>query len=145
MRLAVCPLLALLAVAAPLPAAQAQQAGGGAARWRVGDELVGTRWRAQTIKGVPVADPSQATIEFLPGDHVRGQAACNRYVGPFATRGDRITLGPLRVSRLDCGDRTPLLEALITELRRANRVVLSPGRLELQPSRGPASVFLASP
>jgi heat shock protein HslJ len=144
MRLSVCLLLALLAVADPSPAARAQQVDG-AARWRVGDELVGTRWRAQTIKGVPVADPSQATIEFLPGDHVRGQAACNRYVGPFATRSDRITLGPLRVSRLDCGDQTPLLVALITELRRANRVVLSPDRLELQPSTGPASVFLASP
>ena len=142
MRLPLGPLLVLLLAVAHAPSAQAQQTRD---RWRIGDDLVGTRWQARSIKGVPVADPSRATLEFLPGDHVRGQAGCNRYVGPFATRSDRITLGPLRLSRLDCDDQTSLAKELITELQRANRVLLSPERLELQPSTGPASVFLASP
>ena len=113
-----------------------------APRWRVGDELVGTSWRAETIRGEPVPDPQAATIDFLPGDHVRGQAGCNRYVGPFATRSDRITIGPLRVSRLKCGEGTRLQQAFIDMLHRASRVVLAEDRLELQPTEGPASRFV---
>ena len=56
--------------------------------WRIGDDLAGTRWQAQAIKGVPVAEPGSVTLEFIPGEHVRGQAACNRFVGPYASRGD---------------------------------------------------------
>jgi heat shock protein HslJ len=138
------PLLAaLLALTVSVPAS-AQPAR--TPTWRIGDDLAGTRWRAESIKGVPVADPSEATLEFIPGDHVRGQAACNRFVGPYASRSDRINLGPLRVSRLDCGDDGEALQnALIVELRRANRVVLTKDRLELLPSRGPATVFARSP
>ena len=70
---------------------------------RIGDELVGTRWQAQSIDGQPVPDPALMTIDFLPGgDQVRGQAGCNRFVGPFASRADKVTLGILRQSRLPC-------------------------------------------
>lgn len=115
-----------------------------APRWRVGDELIGTSWRAETIRGEPVADPGSATIEFLPGDHVRGQVACNRYVGPFATRSDRITFGPLRVSRLKCGTDARLQTVFLDTLHRASRVVLTEDRLELHPLQGPPSRFVRS-
>jgi heat shock protein HslJ len=69
---------------------------------RIGDKLIGTKWQAQAIDGRAVATPADMTIDFLQGDHVRGQAGCNRFVGPFASRGDRITLGILRQSRQKC-------------------------------------------
>lgn len=114
--------------------------------WRIGDDLAGTRWQAQAIKGVPVAEPGSVTLEFIPGEHVRGQAACNRFVGPYASRDDHINLGPLRLSRLDCGpEGNELAQAVIVELRRANKAILTKDRLELLPSRGPASVFVRVP
>ena len=66
---------------------------------RVGDRLVGSKWQAQSLQGEPVENPAGATIDFLPGDQVRGQAGCGRFVGPFSTRMDRIVIGPLRPSR----------------------------------------------
>ena len=43
------------------------------------------------------------TIDFLRGgDQVRGQAGCNRFVGPFASRGDKVTMGIPRQSRAEC-------------------------------------------
>lgn len=119
----------------------AQEAAG--PRWRIGDDLAGTRWRAESIRGVPVADPASATLEFILGDHVRGQAACNRFVGPYASRGNRLNLGPLRLSRLNCSpEGNELAASLVSELRRASRVVLTDDRLELAPSSGPATVVL---
>ena len=50
-----------------------------------------------------VADPSALTLEFLAsGDAVRGQAGCNSFIGPFASRGDKVTIGLLQQSRLKC-------------------------------------------
>jgi heat shock protein HslJ len=138
MRLSFCLFLLLLAV----PVLAQEQPAPDAPRWRIGDDLVGTSWRAETIRGEPVADPSTATIDFLPGDHVRGQVACNRYVGPFASRADRVTFGPLRVSRLKCGSAAPLQMTFLDMLQRASRAVLVEDRLELQPVQGPSSRFV---
>ena len=133
-------IIALLAGLLALPgAARAENT----PSWRIGDDLAGTRWQAQSLKGMPVAEPGSVTLEFIPGDQVRGQAACNRFVGPYASRDDRINLGPLRLSRLDCGpEGNELAQNVLVELRRANKVVLTKDRLELLPSRGPASVFV---
>lgn len=154
MRLRVLTLLASLllppaqaqevAPPAPPPDSAAAPLDPRAPRWRVGDDLVGTSWRAETIRGEPVADAASATIEFLPGDHVRGQVACNRYVGPFATRSDRITFGPLRVSRLKCEADARLQTVFLDALHRASRVVLTEDRLELHPVQGPPSRFVRS-
>ncbi len=90
---------------------------------RVGEELAGTSWRAVSIDGRPVADPSEMTIDFLKsGDQVRGQAGCNRFVGPFASRGDKVTMGILRQSRADCpADQAQAQQAFIDLLHAAYR------------------------
>lgn len=93
---------------------------------RIGDALIGTRWQALTLRGEKVADPTQATIDFLPGgDHVRGQIACNRFVAPFASRADRITIGPIRVSRLRCTEGAALQKTLVDTLHQAEQAALS--------------------
>jgi heat shock protein HslJ len=69
---------------------------------RIGDELVLTSWQAQTVTGAPVIAKSGLILEFLEDGFVRGDTGCNRFVGPFATRADRVTLGPLSTTRNDC-------------------------------------------
>ena len=137
------PALMALALAMPPPAAaQEQQSPRRAPPPRIGDELIGTSWQAETLLGEPVADPGHATIDFLPGDHVRGQAACNRYVAPFASRARHITIGPVRVSRLSCGEGAGLQKTLIDVLHYAQRAELSQDRLELFGSNGTSSRFV---
>lgn len=92
---------------------------------RIGDALIGTRWQALTLRGEKVADPTQVTIDFLPGDHVRGQVACNRFVAPFASRANRITIGPIRISRLRCAEGAALQKTLVDTLHKAEQAALS--------------------
>lgn len=137
----VSALLALV-IALPSMAFGQEQAPRRQAPPRIGDDLVGTSWQAETLMGEPVADPQQATIDFLPGDHVRGQVACNRFVGPFATRAKHITIGPVRVSRLRCNDGAALQRTFVDVLHYAQRAELSEDHLELIGSRGAPSRFV---
>ena len=90
---------------------------------RIGDELEGTSWQAESIDGKPVADPAAMAIDFLKGgDQVRGQAGCNRFVGPFASRGDKVTIGILRQSRAKCPpEQAAMQQAFIDMLHAAWR------------------------
>jgi heat shock protein HslJ len=134
--------LALATALPPFASAQEQPPPRRQAPPRIGDDLVGTSWQAETLLGEKVADPLQATIDFLPGDHVRGQIACNRFVGPFATRAKHITIGPVRVSRLRCGEGAALQKTLVDVLHYAQRAELSEDRLELIGSHGAPSRFV---
>lgn len=138
MRLAFLSTLLLAAVLADGSCALAQQQNRPVAPPpRIGDKLTGTSWQAQAIDGQPVATPADMTIDFLPGDHVRGQAGCNRYVGPFASRGDRITLGILRQSRLPCDDtQRAEQKQLIDLLHGATLAALVDGTLVLTGRHG---------
>ena len=101
MRCGIIGWLSLIFVVSVAPTVDAQQARGGNSR--IGDELKGTRWQAETVDGVPVADPAHMTVEFAAsGDQVRGQAGCNEFVGPFASRGDKVTMGILRQTLTQC-------------------------------------------
>jgi heat shock protein HslJ len=121
MRIAVIGVFVSLVVALSATAAVAQSSRPNPSR--VGDELEGTSWQAVAIDGKAVADPAAMTIEFLKGgDQVRGQAGCNRFVGPFASRGDKVTMGILRQSRSDCPpDQAQAQQAFIAMLHAAYR------------------------
>ena len=113
---------------------------------RVGDELVGTRWQAETLAGAPVPDPAQVTIDFLPGDHVRGQAGCNRFVGPFASRARHITIGWLRQSRLRCPpEEAALQRRVVATLHEVERAELGEDTLTLYGPDGEESRFVPRP
>jgi heat shock protein HslJ len=114
---------------------------------RIGDELAGTNWQAQSVDGTPVPDPSLMTLDFLPGDQVRGQAGCNRFTGPYATRDDKITLGILRQSRLACSEaaETAQQNQLIDKLHRAWRAELGNGLLILYDRQGHEIRFVPRP
>lgn len=126
--------LALTALALPAPAQTPP---------RIGAALVGTRWAAEILAGEPVANPAEATIDFLRGDHVRGQVGCNRFVGPFATRDDKIVFGPLRTTRTPCPAASAAqAERFLRVLQRGGRVGLADDALTITPSSGAASRFV---
>ncbi len=112
MRLIACALALTLAGGAAAQQVPAEPPpmtpGGGAASPglkgppRIGDHLVLTSWRAETLAGKPIIADSGLTLEFLEDGFVRGDTGCNRFVGPFATRADRVSLGPLSTTRNDC-------------------------------------------
>ena len=131
----------LIAVlAAPLPA-PAQQGKG--PRERIGDRLQGTSWKVDTIDGKAVADPSQMTVKFAPeGDQVSGTAGCNQYVGPFASRGDKVTMGILRQTLAPCTpEQTAMQKALIDMLHAAYQASVADGVLTLVSRQGVRSTL----
>ena len=84
-----------------------------------------------------MANPAEMTIDFLPGEQVRGQAGCNRYVGPYGTRDDRITLGILRQSRLNCDPaQMAAQKQLIDLLHGATKAEVVAGTLVLSGRHG---------
>jgi heat shock protein HslJ len=121
MRIALISVIFLGSLAAPLSVAVAQSSRPNPAR--VGDELEGTSWQAVAIDGRPVGNPAEMTIDFLKGgDSVRGQAGCNRFTGPFASRGDKVTMGILRQSRSECPpEQAAAQQAFIDMLHAAYR------------------------
>ncbi|MFO1046823.1 MAG: META domain-containing protein [Geminicoccaceae bacterium] len=131
-------LVAMLSV--PL-AAMGQQGKG--PRERIGDRLQGTHWKVATIDGRPAADPSLMTVVFAPeGDEVSGIAGCNKYVGPFASRGDKVTMGILRVTRGDCpADQAAMQKALIDMLHAAYQASVADGVLTLVSRKGSSSTL----
>jgi heat shock protein HslJ len=113
---------------------------------RLSDRLIGTGWQAQSLLGEEVANPAAATLEFLPGDQVRGEAGCNQFVGPFATRSDRIVFGPLRVSRLRCeGAGAAAQQQMLEALQKGGQVELQDDSLVLHATSGAPSRFVPLP
>ena len=114
---------------------------------RIGDELDGTSWQAVSLDGTSVANPARMTLDFLPGgDGISGQAGCNKYEGPFASRADKVTMGLLRVSRLPCPEPEAVQEqALIDALEHAWRAELGPDTLMLYDRQGREARFVPRP
>jgi heat shock protein HslJ len=110
------------------------------------DRLIGTGWQARSLLGEAVADPAAATLEFLPGDQVRGEAGCNQFVGPFATRSERIVFGPLRVSLLRCeGAGASTQQQMLEALQKGGQVELQDDSLVLHATSGGESRFVPLP
>ncbi|MGD9510022.1 MAG: META domain-containing protein [Geminicoccaceae bacterium] len=130
----------IAALAVPL-AASGQQGKG--PRPRIGDRLAGTHWKVDTVDGRPVADPSAMTVIFAPeGDQVSGTAGCNKYIGPFASRGDKVTMGILRVTRVECSpEQAAMQKALIDMLHAAYQASVVDGVLTFVSRQGARSTL----
>ena len=69
--------------------------------------LVGATWLWQeTLTGdgqrVAPADPTRYTLELSPEGRLAARADCNRATGNYAVDGNRLTLGPLAMTRAAC-------------------------------------------
>lgn len=70
-------------------------------------KLVGVVWQLTQIAysndtSVTPDDPTKYTLEFLPTGRLAVRADCNRGMGPYATDGSSLTLGPLAFTRALC-------------------------------------------
>ena len=114
---------------------------------QIGERLKGTSWQALSIDGHRVADPSALTIEFLAsGDTVRGQAGCNSFIGPFASRSDKVTMGYLQQSRLKCPpEQAALQREFIQVLHNAWSTELTADTLTFRGRNGKEVVLVPRP
>src|SRR5262245_2437907 len=116
MRLGTIGWIVLAAAMAMAQSVEAQQARGGP----IGDELKGTRWQAETVDGAPVANPAWMLVEFTAsGDQVRGRAGCNQFVGPFASRGDKVTMGIMRQTLAECSPEQAAAQKTLIDMLHA--------------------------
>jgi len=64
--------------------------------------LDGSSWQLEDLAGTPAVSGVEATLEFIGGDRVSGNASCNRFNGTARVSGSSITLGPLASTRMAC-------------------------------------------
>jgi heat shock protein HslJ len=95
--------------------------------------LSGSSWRLEDLAGTSAVSGVEATLEFLGGDRVSGNASCNRFTGTVKVSGSSITIGPLAATRMACmSDAANDQEAAyLRALNEAERFVLEGTTLQL--------------
>jgi heat shock protein HslJ len=78
--------------------------------------IEGTLWRLTQYLGpagtaVPVPQAVSASATFSDGI-VSGNAGCNDYTGSYTVDGDKLTIGPLAVTRKSCGPAETAVETV---------------------------------
>lgn len=103
-------------------------------------------WSVTQMAGTAVANDAGVTIRFDDAGGVSGRGACNRYTGGYEVAPDRLTIGPLAMTRMACtGDRMAI-EAAFSEAigNVAHGTVDDAGVLTLSDAEGRA-LILAEP
>ena len=87
------------------------------------------------------------TIEFLRvAIKCAGQAGCNRFVGPFASRGDKVTMGILRQSRAECSpEEAEMQKSFIDMLHAAWRTEIDGSTLTFYSRQGQSIILAPMP
>jgi heat shock protein HslJ len=95
--------------------------------------LSGSSWQLEDLAGTPAVSGVEATLEFLDGDRVAGNASCNRFTGTVKASGSSITIGPLAATRMACtADAANDQEAAyLRALNEAERFVLEGTTLQI--------------
>ena len=95
--------------------------------------LSGAVWRLENLAGTPVVPGVDATMEFLAGDRVSGNASCNRFTGTVKVSGTSIAFGPLMVTRMACTSQPANAQetAYLKALDEAERFVLEGASLQI--------------
>lgn len=105
-----------------------------------GPTLSGSAWRLETVAGTPAVAGIEATLEFLDGDRVSGNASCNRFNGTVKVTGNLIAFSPLAATRMACTSEPANTQeaAFLKALNDAERFVIEGASLQIF-SRGQAS------
>jgi heat shock protein HslJ len=95
--------------------------------------LTGSSWRLEDLAGTPAVAGVEATLEFVAGDRVSGNASCNRFNGTAKVSGSSITLGPLTSTRMACTSEAANAQetAYLKALNDAERFVLEGVSLQI--------------
>lgn len=110
--------------------------------------LAGTAWRIvayntgrQSVTSVGAG--AAPTLEFGTAGGVRGSAGCNTYSGAWTEAAGRVTIGPLRTTRMACSDPPDAMEreaAVLRALESAATARREGERLELRTASGAIAV-----
>lgn len=110
--------------------------------------LIGPTWVAVELAGMPVPSQPAArrpTLEFVANGRVAGRDGCNRFSGPYRRDGERLTVGPLAVTRMACPGADDVTRRFDGALKGTSRFRIAAGRLELYGATGkPLAIFTAS-
>ena len=99
-----------------------------------------TRWVLTGLgaAGAPIAKTQ--TEPFLlfgdPQGRVTGSGGCNRLAGTYAQRGDKLSFGPLAVTRMACADGMAVEDTVGSALSSTAAFRIDAGRLELHDAAG---------
>ena len=117
---------ALLAVAACTSGAGASPAPGAT--------LEGSAWSVESIGGQPTIEAARPTMAFAADGNVSGFAGCNQFNGTYTVDGDKLTVGPLGMTRMACAENVNLEEqAFVGALQGAtNWAIGSDGKLTIR-------------
>jgi heat shock protein HslJ len=108
------------------------------------DELLGTRWRLESIDGAPPVGSAPLTIAFPEAGTIRGFAGCREFVSRYRAEGDRIGLTETTMSGTECAappDVAVQEGDFTTHLSEVEHYRLSDGRLEMTTAGGATLVF----
>lgn len=107
--------------------------------------LAGTDWLLETLGGNAPVPNTQITLSFVSEGQVAGSDGCNRFTGPYAVDGAKLTLGPLGSTMMACAD--PVMQqanAFSRVLAETRAFAIANARLSLvDGSGGTLAVFAA--
>ena len=69
-------------------------------------------WRVTAITEAEVPEGVEVSMRVADEGQVSGRGGCNRYSGEYELAGDRLTIGPVAMTRMACPD-----EQMTTETR----------------------------
>lgn len=65
-------------------------------------DLINARWVLRELKGQSIQSKSDLFIRFKDSTSAEGFAGCNRFFGSYASKGDRLKIGPLASTKMAC-------------------------------------------
>jgi putative lipoprotein len=94
--------------------------------------IVGTRWVLEDLAGVPAIEASRPTLDFVSAVQVAGDTSCNKFGGAAKFDGDKLKLGPMRVTRKACAPELMKQEAeILRAMEAVDKWELREGKLYL--------------
>lgn len=115
--------------------------------------LENVHWQARSINnghGGVVTTPAtgKSSAQFSDGT-IHGNAGCNQYSATYNSAIGQLKIGPLRSTRMHCGDPEGLMnqeQQFLDALARASRYTIASGRLELRSEDGALQIqFVQAP
>ncbi|MFJ3649489.1 META domain-containing protein [Streptomyces murinus] len=81
----------------------------------VDEPLTGVEWRVVSVTAQGATHPAPASARLLVRDDgtAAGNLGCNGFSAPVTLRGDRVTFGPLRTTKMACDDARMAFERLL--------------------------------
>nr|WP_244320303.1 MULTISPECIES: META domain-containing protein [Streptomyces] len=106
----------------------------------VDEPLTGVEWRvvSVTADGATHRAPLAARLLLRDDGTATGNLGCNSFSAPATLRGDRVTFGQLRTTRMACDESRMAFERLLGGLLGGRALSVAPGhgKLTLTTSHG---------